>query len=251
MSYLSVKNIVFSYTNERKILNGISFDLNKGETISIVGTSGCGKSTLLRVISGILIFDHQHIFNGEIFIDNLTPDEYRKTDKLSFMFQEPTLMPNLTVRQNIELPLTIKKIKNSTKVDELLIAVGLYEFANYLPKQLSGGMKTRVALARSFITAPELLLLDEPFSDLDIAWKTELYKELNILKEKFGTTVLLVTHDIEEAVTLSKKNVLVLGKNGTIILDAHLNGISNLTEKIKSKILEDRNIDLAKVYETE
>jgi ABC-type nitrate/sulfonate/bicarbonate transport system ATPase subunit len=251
MSYLSAKNIVFSYTNERKILNGISFDLNKGETLSIVGTSGCGKSTLLRVISGILIFDYQHIFSGEILIDNLTPDEYRKTGKLSFMFQESTLMPNLTVRQNIELPLNIKKIKNDAKVDDLLKTVGLFEFANYLPKQLSGGMKTRVALARSFITEPELLLLDEPFSDLDIAWKTELYKELNILKEKFGTTVLLVTHDIEEVVALSKKNVLVLGKNGTIILDAHLNGISSLIEKIKSKILVDRNIDLVKDYETE
>ncbi|MHB8336975.1 MAG: ABC transporter ATP-binding protein [Ignavibacteriaceae bacterium] len=248
--YLAIENIIFSYTKERKILNDVSFNLGKGETISIVGTSGCGKSTLLRVISGILISDHKYQFSGEVLIDNLTPDEFRKTGKLSFMFQEPTLMPNLTVKENIELPLSIKKIKNNTKVDELLNTVGLFEYADYLPKQLSGGMKTRVALARSFITKPELLLLDEPFSDLDIAWKTELYKELNSLKEKYGTTVLLVTHDIEEAITLSNNNILILGQNGTIIFNANLNGKADLKEEIKFKILEDRNIDLAVGYET-
>lgn len=212
--FLEVKNIAFSYDGSRKVLDDISFTLPKGETIAIVGASGCGKSTLLRLISGILNTNDNQLSQGTININGVSADEYRKAGKLAFMFQEATLMPNLTVRQNIELPLRIKKVTNKQKVDDLLKTVGLSEFADYLPKQLSGGMKTRVALARSFVTEPELLLLDEPFSALDIGWKNKLYISLEKLKEKCNSSVVIVTHDVQEAVLLSDQ-IYVLGKSGT------------------------------------
>jgi ABC-type nitrate/sulfonate/bicarbonate transport system ATPase subunit len=131
------------------------------------------------------------------------------------MFQEATLMPHLTVKQNIELPLKITGFYNQQKVDNLIKVIGLEEYSNYLPKKLSGGMKTRVALARAFVTEPELLLLDEPFSALDIAWKSKLYVELEKLKKEINTTVIVVTHDVQEALLLADQ-VVVMNNHGSI-----------------------------------
>lgn len=213
---INISNISFGYELQKMVLHNISFDLEKGKTLAIVGASGCGKSTLLRMISGILpCTNDKQKLHGTILIDNLTPDQYRKTGKLAFMFQEATLMPHLTVKENIAFPLKIAKKENDDEVQGLMQMVGLSDYANYLPKQLSGGMKTRVALARSFSTNPELLLLDEPFSALDIAWKSKLYVELEKLKKQNNTTVIIVTHDIQEALLLCDK-VIVLKSNGTI-----------------------------------
>lgn len=213
--FLNSQHINFSYTADKMVLNNISFSLAKGETLAIVGASGCGKSTLLRILSGILPNANGNSLQGEISIDGLTSDQYRQTGNLAFMFQEATLMPHLTVRQNIELPLKIKGNTNEQKIRDLIKAVGLEEYSNYLPKQLSGGMKTRVALARSFTTMPELLLLDEPFSALDIAWKSKLYVELEKLREKTDTTVVVVTHDVQEALLLAD-HVIVMNSFGSI-----------------------------------
>lgn len=196
-------------------MQNISFDLEKGKTLAIVGASGCGKSTLLRIISGILPCTNSNRLQGILLVENQTPDQYRQTGKLAFMFQEATLMPHLTVKENIELPLKIKGGIDPKKVTDLIKAVGLEEYANYLPKQLSGGMKTRVALARSFSTKPELLLLDEPFSALDIAWKSKLYVELERLREETNTTVVVVTHDVQEALLLAD-HVIVMNSFGGI-----------------------------------
>ncbi len=154
---IRAKNISFHYTASKQVLQNISFDLEKGKTLAIVGASGCGKSTLLRIISGILPYTNSN--HSYLTIDGLTPNQYLQTGKLAFMFQEATLMPHLTIKQNVELPLKIKGNANEQKTNNLIKAVGLEEYSNYLPKQLSGGMKTRVALARSFSTNPELLLL--------------------------------------------------------------------------------------------
>ena len=207
---IDAKDISFHYSEGKQVLQNISFDLEKGKTLAIVGASGCGKSTLLRILSGILTK-----YEGDISIDGLTPNQYRQTGKLAFMFQEATLMPHLTVKQNIELPLKIKGSINEQKINNLIKAVGLEEYSNYLPKQLSGGMKTRVALARSFSTNPELLLLDEPFSALDIAWKSKLYVELEKLREETDTTVVVVTHDVQEALLLAD-HVIVMNSFGGI-----------------------------------
>ena len=215
--FVNSQNIKFSYTAEKTVLNDITFSLNKGETLAIVGASGCGKSTLLRILSGILPNTKGNSLQGEITIDGLTPDQYRQTGKLSFMFQEATLLPHLTVKQNIELPLKIAGTPNEPKASYLIKAVGLEEYCNFLPKQLSGGMKTRVALARSFCnsTSPELLLLDEPFSALDIAWKSKLYVELEKLREETATAVVMVTHDVQEALLLAD-HVIVMNRYGGI-----------------------------------
>ena len=183
--------------------------------MSIVGPSGCGKSTCLRVLSGLLPSGGQHQCEGAVVIDAQTPQRYRASGKLSFMFQEPTLMPNLTVTENIAEPLHVRGIFDYGPVKELIASVGLERFARSYPQQLSGGMKTRVALARSFVTRPDLLLLDEPFSSLDIAWKSVLYRELESLRRQFGTTIIFVTHDVQEALLLSDQ-ILVLNGGGAV-----------------------------------
>jgi len=213
---VELRNLFFAYRENQNVLNDISFSLEKSQTVAIVGASGCGKSTLLRVISSLLPSNESHNLEGDIQIKGISPNEYRKTGRLSFMFQEATLMPNLTVQQNINFPQQIRGIKDRNKTLDLLKTVGLEKFSGYLPTQLSGGMKTRVALARSFITEPELILLDEPFSALDIAWKSKLYNELEDLKNRYQSTVILVTHDIQEALLLSDK-IIVLKNNGKIM----------------------------------
>lgn len=229
--FLKGENINFGYAREKKVLNGVSFVLNKSETLSIVGASGCGKSTLLRIISGILPTAEDNWLKGQININGQTPDEYRKSGKLAFMFQEATLMPNLTVKENIAFPLKIKGVRDDEKVKSLLYTVGLEEHSNKLPKQLSGGMRTRVALARSFVTEPELLLLDEPFSALDIAWKSKLYIELEKLRQQYQTTIIFVTHDVQEALLLSNK-IIVLGKSGTRLHEDIIESDFSIPERV-------------------
>lgn len=229
---LDVKNIHFLY-DDKKVLDDISFHLPRGEAIAIVGASGCGKSTLLRLISGILPNRQQNKLNGNIYINSLLPDEYRIKGKLSFMFQENTLMPNLSVKENIALPLKIQGVKDNQKVNNLIDVVGLQAYANFLPKHLSGGMKTRVALARSFINNPDLLLLDEPFSALDIAWKSKLYKELDKLRNRFNTTMIVVTHDVQEALLLSN-HIVVLNDVGEIEIKKAIQSNYSITERVNN-----------------
>lgn len=240
---IEIQNITFRYDKSRNIINDLSLNLNDDKVVAIVGVSGCGKSTLMRLISGLIVIEKDNFFEGKITVNELSPVEYRQRGKLSFMFQEPALLPNLSVYANIALPFRIKGILNGQeKVDAVIETVGLTAFKNYLPKSLSGGMKTRVSLARSFITQPELLLLDEPFSALDVAWKTEIYEELKTLKEKFNTTVLFVTHNIDEALALSNK-VLILGVDGNIIKDYVVsdNNKQELFKEIHQSIINDHN----------
>jgi len=240
---IEIQNITFGYDKSRNIINDLSLNSNDDKVVAIVGVSGCGKSTLMRLISGLIVIEKDNFFEGKITVNELSPVEYRQRGKLSFMFQEPALLPNLSVYENIALPFRIKGILNSQeKVDAVIETVGLTAFKNYLPKSLSGGMKTRVSLARSFITQPELLLLDEPFSALDVAWKTEIYEELKTLKEKFNTTVLFVTHNIDEALALSNK-VLILGVDGNIIKDYVVsdNNKQELFKEIHQTIINDHN----------
>jgi NitT/TauT family transport system ATP-binding protein len=229
--FITSESVSFRYAAEKQVLNGVSFALRKGNTLSIVGASGCGKSTLLRIISGILPNAKEDRLSGQISISGQTPDEYRRSGKLAFMFQEATLMPNLTVRENITLPLRIKGVGDEERVGGLLQAVGLADYADYLPRELSGGMKTRVALARSFVTRPQLLLLDEPFSALDIAWKSKLYIELERLREQFHTTVIFVTHDVQEALLLSN-DVLVFNQRGEVQASHAVNSTKTIGERV-------------------
>jgi NitT/TauT family transport system ATP-binding protein len=220
--YISIDSLCFGYTPSQMILNNISFEIIKGSYMALLGASGSGKSTLLRIIANILPNNKSQYFNGEVSVFGESAIDYRDTGYLSFMFQEPSLMPNLNVRDNIEFPLRLRgESVDIDFVDSLISTVGLKEHQNKLPKELSGGMKTRVSLARAFVTKPELLLLDEPFSALDISWRYEMYTYLDKIKEKLSTTVILVTHDIQEAVLLADK-ILVLSKEGRIINEKKL-----------------------------
>lgn len=237
---IEIKNLNFGYNSKSSVINNLDLTINGGSITSIVGVSGSGKTTLLHLIAGLIQKHAEHNFEGLISIDGISPIEFRKSGRLSFMFQEPALMPNLSVFENISFPIQIKKLGTSkNEIYEVIESVGLSLFKNYLPKSLSGGMKTRVALARSFITYPALLLLDEPFAALDIAWRHELYDELKMFRERFNTTVLFVTHDIDEALLLSDE-ILVLGIGGNVIKKFNLNGDRiNLYEKVYKTIIDD------------
>lgn len=208
---IRAKNISFSYTEGKKILDNISFELEE-EITAIVGVSGSGKSTLLKLLSGSL--DSK----GTLTINSISPKQHTQKGKVGYMFQERTLFPNLTVLNNVTLPLELRGVKSTTKAINLLERVGLGDYLDYLPSQLSGGMKTRVELARTFVTNPELILMDEPFGDLDVRWKSTLYKELETLRKEFGASLIWVTHDINEALLLSNR-ILVIGSNKQLLDD--------------------------------
>ena len=247
--FINIKNLVFSYLLKAKlVLDDISLSIEKGETLAFVGASGSGKSTFLRILAGLIGKKKDNFLGGDIVIDTLTPLEYLKSRKLSFMFQEPALLPNCSVRKNVDLPLRIRGIQDgeakkefNKKVQEIIEIVGLSGYEDYLPKDLSGGMKTRTSLARSFVTNPELLLLDEPFSSLDCAWRDALYSELKQLRDENGTTIILVTHDIDEALSLSDK-IVCLSHTGKILLTEKNNHHGNLAKLIQQIIIEDHQL---------
>lgn len=236
---LLVKDLHLSFDDNKKILNGISFQTEGDKILAIVGASGCGKSTLLRALCGIFTNKNVKAMSGVIEIDGLSSEEYTKKGNVGFMFQDTTLLPNLTVRENIKFPAILKKMRLDNEIDKLIKTVGLFEFSNFLPAQLSGGMKTRVALARTFVTAPKLLLLDEPFGSLDIKWRFKLYQELEILRQLNRSTIILVTHDIQEALLLSN-HILVFGSNGTVIKELLIDKpLPRVFETNSIKILQD------------
>lgn len=189
--------------NDVKALTGVNLDIYKGEFISLLGPSGCGKTTLLRSIA-----DLQEPTDGTIRIDGRTPRELRLEQKFGFVFQQPVLFDWRTVKKNVELPLEImyqSKEDRSKRADEMLEMVGLKNFANHFPKQLSGGMQQRVNIARAFGIRPEILLMDEPFSALDEFTKEKLYEDLLRIWRQTNKTIVFVTHNIQEAVFLSDR----------------------------------------------
>ncbi len=246
---LKIDDISFSYNKDKKVLNGVSFEVERAKTTCIMGISGSGKSTLLRIIAGFLSDEKKYFYSGNISFANKSIDSLRSNGKLSFMFQEPSLLPNLTVQENISLPLRITKKFNDQHIDNLIQSVGLKDSETKLPNALSGGMKTRTSLARSFANLPDLLLLDEPFSALDIGWKNNLYNELAELKNQYNTTVLLVSHDIEEAVKLSDV-IVVLGSNGKLIRQVAITGNEFEKREIANSLRQDIISEHQKVIET-
>ena len=189
--------------NDVQALTAVNLDIYKGEFISLLGPSGCGKTTLLRCIS-----DLQEPTDGTVRIDGMTPKEIRLKQKFGFVFQQPVLFDWRTVKKNVELPLEImyeSKAERAKRADEMLELVGLKDFANHYPKQLSGGMQQRVNIARAFGSWPELLLMDEPFSALDEFTKEKLHEDLLRIWRQTNKTIIFVTHNIQEAVFLSDR----------------------------------------------
>lgn len=194
------------------VLDDISFQVEEGEFLCIVGPTGCGKTTFLNSLTKL--YD---ITSGEMLLDGQPID--LRSQNVAYIFQEYSAMPWLNIEQNVAYGLKIKGADPAVikeRVDEVLQVVGLEEFRNYYPKQLSASMLQRVVIARAFATQPELLLMDEPYGQLDLVLKYKLEDELLKLWEKTGTTVIFITHNIEEAVYLSDR-IMVLSNKPTKI----------------------------------
>ena len=215
MSLLEIKDINMNYHKSDGVteaLKDINFTVDKGEFISIIGPSGCGKSTLLNIISGLL-----QPSSGEVRYND--PEVKNNLDKMGYMFQKDFLFPWLTVRENIMLGLKIKKIytnENREFACELLKNYGLEKFANHKPAELSGGMRQRVALIRTLALKPEVLLLDEPFSALDYQSRLKVTDDVAEIIKKECKTAIMVTHDLGEAITMSKRVIVLSARPATI-----------------------------------
>lgn len=187
------------------VLDGVNFLAERGELICIVGRSGCGKSTLLKIVAGFVPPS-----SGKVLVKG-TPVKAPGPDRC-VIFQEDALFPWLTVRENIAFGLRGRgrsKRSQTTEVERFLELVGLGEFGDYLPNEISGGMKQRVALARVLILKPAVLLMDEPFASLDAQSREEMQDLLLTLRQELGHTILFVTHDVNEAVILADKVLLM------------------------------------------
>lgn len=213
MTSLRIDGLTVTYSS-RPVLNELNLFVPSGSFTSVLGPSGCGKTTLLRAIAGFI-----PPFSGTIrFGDQLVsvssivvPPERRK---VGYVAQEGALFPHLTVAENIGFGITDKKIKNDL-VSELLQLVGLKNFANRMPTELSGGQQTRVALARALAPEPKVMLLDEPFGALDAALRDDLRAEVSELLKNRKTTTLMVTHDREEALVVA--DLVALMRHGQIV----------------------------------
>lgn len=219
---LEVKNVNRIYRDEDNTVNALSninFSVRKGEFVSIIGSSGCGKTTLLRLIAGL---DSPQ--SGELLL-NGTPITEPSPDR-GYVFQQGSLFKWLTVEQNIASGLKARHVysKNRDKVSEFISLIGLKGFEKAYPHQISGGMAQRVAIARSLINDPLLLLLDEPMGALDSFTRADIQDKLLELRNSRKSTMILVTHDVDEAIYLSDRIVIMTPRPGKIseIIDVNL-----------------------------
>ena len=199
-------------------LDGIDLHISAGEFVALVGPSGCGKSTLLRIVSGLL-----EPTSGRVDVSGKTPDEARRDVDFGFVFQQPTLFPWLRVLGNVLLPDRVLGRRNPNRgphreqvARELLRDVGLERFEDHYPGQVSGGMRQRVALARALSYDPKILLMDEPFGALDEFTRDRLNLQLLDVCDKTGSTVLFVTHSIQEAIFLADRVVMLSSRPGRV-----------------------------------
>lgn len=214
---LACRDVIKSFrTNQKNVftaLSGINLDVGNGDFVTILGRSGGGKSTLLKLLGGITSpSSGQVLFHG-VPLQGITP-------KIGMVFQENTLYPWLTVEQNIGFGFKVRgkqKRHYISQLQEMMEQVGLAQARELYPHQLSGGMKQRVSIARSLAMQPDVLLLDEPFSALDIQLRRRLRKFLLSIGEKTNSTMVLVTHDVEEAILLGQKLIVIGGQPGEII----------------------------------
>ena len=206
---IRLRGVTKIYESGARALGPIDLDIRKGEFVSLLGASGCGKSTALRLIAGLA---------APTSGSNEVPARASRYG-IGFVFQEPTLMPWTTVRENVRLPLILSHVagaESTPRVDEALAQVGLSDFADAYPRELSGGMKMRVSLARALVTSPDVLLLDEPFAALDEITRFKLNNDLLTLWRKLGKTVVFVTHSVYESVYLSQRIVVMTSRPGRI-----------------------------------
>lgn len=225
---INLNNLSQIYENngsKLKVLNNVTLKVFEGEFVSILGRSGCGKTTLLKIIGGLL-----KKTEGKISVCSEDPDMARKNRKFGFVFQKPVLFNWRNVLQNVLLPFEInnKGRKHKRKSDrkdllnkayKMVHLVGLKGFENSFPNQLSGGMQSRVSIARALIFEPQILLMDEPFGDLDEITRTRMNLELLRLWKSTNSTILFVTHSVQEAIFLSDRVIVLSSRPGEIVME--------------------------------
>lgn len=216
-SEISLEKVGMTYETEKaslKALTDVSLQIQKGEFISLLGPSGCGKTTLLRTIAGLL-----ENTEGEVAVAGMSPVQARQNGEIGMVFQSAVLYDWRTVIKNVMLPMEIKgapKEKQKAKAEEMLELVGLSDFKNNYPCELSGGMQQRVSIARALTTSPNILLMDEPFSALDEFTREKLHDDLLNICHKRDMTVVFVTHNISESVYLSDRVVVMSPHPGRV-----------------------------------
>ena len=224
---LSLQNISFSY-GSNLIVDNVSFDVQQNDVIIIVGPSGCGKSTILRLISQL-----ETPQRGEIKINQNT----QKPKSLRYLFQDYDAFPWYSVMDNIKMSIPDDCKEKVDEIEILLNKLGIWESRNKYPRELSVGMRKRLGLARCLISKPSLLLLDEPFAALDVDTKLDIYTILQNLRQEYGKTIIMITHDLQEAVLLG--NRIIIGTQ----LPFRINTIIDIpfeyprTDKLYSEIL--------------
>jgi NitT/TauT family transport system ATP-binding protein len=217
-------------------LDGIDLSFERGEFVSIIGPSGCGKSTLLRIVGGLMAPTA-----GRVLVDGKPPREAQREKQVGFVFQDPSLLPWRTVSDNVRLPLEVNKRKASHDPERLIDLVGLSNFKRYYPHQLSGGMQQRVAIARSLVTSPSLLLMDEPFGALDEITRSAMRYELlriwrsEVEAQERNTTVIFVTHSIAEAILLADRVIVFTPQPGRVAADIRIDLPRPRPEEVESE----------------
>ncbi|NEQ84473.1 MAG: ABC transporter ATP-binding protein [Moorea sp. SIO2I5] len=227
---ISLTDVNKIFDNGTVALKELNLNINKSEFISLVGPSGCGKSTLLRIIAGL----------STMSSGNIEWSDRAHQKEIAFVFQEAALMPWATVMGNVRLPLKLARVSKKVAdnaIKEALQLVGLESFAQSYPRQLSGGMKMRVSIARALVTSPKVLLMDEPFGALDDITRTKLNLELLDLWSKKHWTVVFVTHNIYEAVYLSNRVVVMAARPGRVVADITIDEPSPRNEQFRTSLV--------------
>jgi NitT/TauT family transport system ATP-binding protein len=212
---ISLRGVTKRFRNAAVALEDISLTIERGEFVTFLGPSGCGKSTLLRLVSGLA-----PLSDGTVQVNGMTPENAREL--MGFIFQDATLLPWRTVEQNVGLGLELEYAARTLRKDrvmKMLELVGLSNVGQRFPRQLSGGMKMRVSIARALVSRPRILLLDEPFAALDEMTRDRLNEELLRLYSEQRWTVLFVTHSVAEAVFLSSRIVILAAHPGRVVHD--------------------------------
>ena len=245
-----IDNVVKKFNGrngEMVALNGVTLDIHDNEFICVVGPSGCGKSTLLNIIAGLLEPTSGQVYcDGELVTGTGT--------ERGVVFQQYALFPWLTVKKNVRFALEMKGIKGKEADDlamQYLRKVDLEKFANHYPKELSGGMKQRVAIARAYAADPKVLLMDEPFGALDAQTRTQLQSELLETWEKDRKTCFFITHDVDEAIILAQKVIVMSARPGRVkaIIDIDIPYPRDQETKMSPRFLELKNQIWGLVYQ--
>lgn len=233
---LEVKNLSKIYDG-KEALSDVSFNVYDGEFLSILGPSGCGKTTLLRILIGLLNPDSGNIIKGGTDITSFDASQRG----MGIVFQNYALFENMTVLKNVEYALKINKQTKPfarEKALKILEQLGLSEHKNKKPAELSGGQQQRVAIARTLVLSPDIILFDEPMSALDVETRLKLRDELKNIQKEFGTTMIYITHDQEEAFALSDR-IMVMDKARLVQIDTPENIIDNPANEYVTTFVND------------